>query len=256
MGALERADLPWTIRAEKARLATEQLDLHAFRRHGRGIDHHERQLRALGIQVDQPGHDLLANPRRAGDQHPASGRRHPLDGGAHLLDRRGLADQLQILADFQLELGILPLQPRCFPCAINQHQEPVGIEGLFQKVIRPLLDRGDGGLDGAVTANHDHRDLGACGLDIVQNLETVHGRTLKPDIQKDQARRTGFDLGKTPRPVAGMSYRKVLVLQDPGNRLSDLRLVIDDEYFALHSTLRNLVNNFGVTVTQGGNAYT
>ena len=119
-----------------------------------------------------------------------------------LLDRRRAADQLALVAELELELGVLALEPRRLAGALDQHQQAVGVERLLEEVVGALLDRGDRGLDGAVAADHDHRQLARAAPDVVEHLQAVEPRALEPDVEQHEARRARFDLGQRRRPVA------------------------------------------------------
>src|SRR5215472_17198079 len=129
MGALEGADLARL--AVAAGLAAEQFDLEPVRPHRRAIDRHERSLRAARARVQQATDDLLSGAGRAADQDAATGRRDTLDLLAQLVDRGRGADEIELAASTELQLGILAPQPRRLNGARDEQQKPVGLKRLF-----------------------------------------------------------------------------------------------------------------------------
>jgi hypothetical protein len=184
--------------------------------------------------MKQAGHDLLADPGRPGDQHARTRRRDPLDRGADLLHDRCLADELALVAQFQLELCVLPLQTGGLSRALDQHQQALGVERLFKEVVSALLNRGDRGFDRAVTADHDHRHVGMAAPDQVEHLEAVQLRALEPDIQEHRSGRLRFDFCQRRAPVAGMAHVVTLIPQDRRDRVAHLGLVVDDQNVCRH----------------------
>ena len=73
----KRAELARPLRTEPG-LAAEQLDVHALRRHGRGVEHDERPLGPPRAGVDQPRHDLLAGAGRARRSGPGCRSARPV----------------------------------------------------------------------------------------------------------------------------------------------------------------------------------
>ena len=106
--------------------AAEQLDLQPVGPHRRAVDRDERPLGAARARVQQAADDLLAGARRAGDQHPAAGRRHPLDLLPQLVDRRRRADQVELAAGAQPQFGIFAPQLRRLDRARDDQQQAVG----------------------------------------------------------------------------------------------------------------------------------
>jgi hypothetical protein len=184
--------------------------------------------------VDDPGHDLLAHARRPGDEDARAGQRDLLDGAAHLLDGGGPADQLALVADLQLELGVLALEAGRLSRTLDQDQQPVGVERLLEKVVGALLDRRHGRLDGAVAADDQHRQVGVALPDEVEHLETVEVGALEPDVQEHEARRARLDLGQRGATVARLADLIALVVEDRRDRVAHLVLVVDDQNLGSH----------------------
>ena len=226
MGLFEQADLALAF---GGRLDAEQLHFHAFRMHGGAIDHDERTAGAFRGAVQQPRHHFLADPGRAGDQDPRTGRRHPVDRLPQLIHRRGDAEKFVLAAGPQPQFLDLTAQPGGFDGAFHRQQQPIGLERLFDEFVGALLDRRHGGLDGAVAAHHHHRHRWMVALDLGQDAQAVESAALQPDVQQHQAGAAGANrldggiaIGRVARLVA-------FVTEDPADQQADIGFVVDDE---------------------------
>ena len=123
------------------------------------------------------------------------------------------------------------LQPRRFQRALHHMQQPVGLERLFDEVVGALLDRGDGGLDGAVAGDHHHRQVGLLALDHVEHLDAVQLGALQPDVEHHQLRPAGADRGQRGFAIARDAGGIALVVQDARDQVADVFLVVDDQDF-------------------------
>ena len=93
-------------------LGAEQLELHAFGRHGGGVDARRTDLGARRLGVDHPCRELLAAARRAGDQHAAVRGGDLVDRLAQLIDGGRVADHVERVAAPLAQLAILAPQTR------------------------------------------------------------------------------------------------------------------------------------------------
>ena len=155
MRTLERADL--ARRAVDPRLGAEQLDFEPFGAHRRAVDRNKGALRSPGARMQKTPDNLLARARRAGNQNSAAGRRHPLDLLPQLVGRRRDADEVEVASGPKPQLLVLAPQLRRLDRALDDQQQPVRFERLFEKIIGSQLDRLDRRLDRSVPADHDHR---------------------------------------------------------------------------------------------------
>ncbi len=105
----------------------------------------------------------------------------------------------------------------------------INIEGLFDEVIGPLLDRRDGDLDIAMARDDHHRHIGVIALDRLEDVDAVHLAVLEPDIEDQEAGLLGADgrhrLVGIARPPRGIA----LILENIRNQLADIALVIDNQ---------------------------
>ena len=149
--------------------------------------------------MQQAPDDLLAGARRPGDQNPAAGRRHPLDLLAQLVGRRRGADEVEIAAGAQLQLLVLAPQLGRLDRALDDQQQPVGFERLFDKIVGADLDRLDRRLDRSVPADHDDRHRRHLGAQLLQDLDAVEPAALQPDVENDEGRLARLDRGQRLR---------------------------------------------------------
>ena len=179
---------------------------------------------------------LLARAGRAGDQHPAAGRRHPLDLGAHAGRRARGADEGHLAARAAAQAGILAPQPVGLDRAVDHQQQPVGLEGLLDEVVGAGLDRRDRGVDRAVAADHHHGNRRVLAPDHVEQLQPVELAALQPDVEDHQRRPAlahGFDrLGAVVGAAGGIA----LILQDARDQRADVAFVVDDENIVAHGS--------------------
>ena len=117
--------------------------------------------------MQEPSDDLLAGARRAGDQNPAAGRRRPLDLLPELVGCSRGADEIEVATGAQLQLFVLAPQLGRLDRALDNQQQPIGFEWLFEEIIGADLDRLDRGFDRAVSADHDHRNRWHLGAELL-----------------------------------------------------------------------------------------
>ena len=173
--------------------------------------------------------DLLARPGRAGDHHPAVGRRDLFDQLAQMVHCRRCADQIARLARAFAQLLDLAAELRGLQRPLGDQHQAVGLERLLDVVVGAALDRRNRGLDVAVAGNHDHRQIGVFALDRVEERQPVHAAPLQPDVEEDERRPALGDLGEGHVGIAGGARAVALVGEDAGHDLPDVGFVVDDE---------------------------
>ncbi len=176
-----------------------------------------------------PRHDFLAGAGRAGDEHARAGGGDALDRVAQAGDAVAVAGQAGVAAHAQAQLGILALQLRGFQGALDDQQQAVGIEGLFDEVIGAALDGGDGGLDGAVAGDHHHRHARHLLVQHVENADAVELGALQPDIEDDERSGGGRGRRRSPRRSCRRCAPHSLRPENRLDQQADIRLVIDDQ---------------------------
>ncbi len=78
-----------------------------------------------------------------------------------------------------------------------------------------------------MAADHDHHHVRVLGAEPVEDVEAVHGRHL--DVEEDEVRWVLGVRRQRGGPVLGVPHLVALVLQHLAERLTDPRLVVDDE---------------------------
>src|SRR5262249_47671675 len=143
--------LPAIRRAgESAFLVTEDLALEQRFGNGRAIDRNKRHLPARAQLVDRLRNQFLAGARLAPDQDVGLRRRRLLDGLVNLPHVRAVADHLAEAAVLtELLAQHLHLAERVLPLddLVEQDLQSLWFDRLGEIVVRPFLDRFDGGLD-------------------------------------------------------------------------------------------------------------
>ena len=110
---------------------------------------------------------------RAGDQHPAVGRADLGDQLAQLLGGGRAADQTVGGDGLGPQPAVLAPQPGGLQRTVDDQQQAVGLERLFQEVIGAALDGADRGFDVAVTRDHHDRQVRIVLLDLLKQLQAV-----------------------------------------------------------------------------------
>ena len=182
-------------------------------------------------------HELLAGAGAAADQHAAVGGRHAVEGRAQLVHGRRLADHLEADHRALAQLAHLALQLGGLQRAQRHQQQPVGLERLLDVVVGAALDGGDGGLDVAVARDDDHRQVGVGLLDDVEHLQAVEAAALQPDIEDDELRAALLDGLEGLIGIARQTRAVTVVLQEAGDHLADVGLVVDDQDVRCHLSL-------------------
>jgi len=108
---------------------------------------------------------------------------------------------------FQFQLLHFAFQAGRFQRALNDVNQAVRLERLLDEIVGAFLDRADGGLDGAVTGDHHHRQIGMLALDGIEHLDAVEAAALQPDVEHDDLRPPlayGIERGFAVRRGAGL----------------------------------------------------
>src|SRR5439155_972923 len=233
--AVRQLELPRPVgeRSGEASLhVTEQLTLDQLRGNRRAVHLDERPCAARAQGMDRAGHELLAGAVFSGDQHAGLRGRDLLDPLDHLLDRLARADDLVLGMHLRLEAHVLALQVHVLKRVAKREQDAIGVQRFLEKIVGAELRGFDGGLNGAVTGDHDHLGVGIELAQLAQRLETVH--PLHFHVQEHEVRPK---LAVQPQRLATRRARLHLdrfVLEHLFQRLADALLVIDDEDAAAH----------------------
>ena len=171
-------------------------------------------------------------------EHTAIRRRYAFDRLTQLSNGCRAADECGWLRRKLLELLDLALEAGIFQCAVGNQNQAVSLKWLLDEVVCAVLDGGDRRLDVTVTRDHHDRKFGVLLLHAVEQLQTIKLAALQPDVQEDQVRSTGCDRRQGIIAVAGGTRSVALVLEDAGNQIADIGLVIDYQDFVGHGATR------------------
>jgi hypothetical protein len=123
--------------------------------------------------------------------------------------------------------------------AFGHEQQAIGLEWLFDEIIGAALDHGHRGFDIAMTRNHDDREFGMLLLEAVEQLQTIKPAAFEPNIEENEIRPARHHGGKRLVAVAGHAAAMALVLQNAGDQLADIRLIVDDQDIGCHRVRNN-----------------
>ena len=206
MGLLEAADMAPVRAGEGAGLVAEQFAFQQLRRDCRGVQRHERLVRARRFAVQRARDQFLAGAGLAGDQHVERRLRHAADAAEQGLHRRGFADQQRIgrirprrgLAAARdspiafVRIGVRKLRQRRRQGARGQRHRGVQVERLGQEFVGAAAEGAGGAGDVGVGAHHDHRQVGVGGLEFLQQCQAVvagHAHVGEDQVGQAQAGR-------------------------------------------------------------------
>ena len=146
---------------------TEQLGLDQGVGDGRAVDRHERLARARRAGAQRLGHQLLAGPRFAGDEHGAAGVGHLRQHAEHRAPWRGRRPAARarvwsrhasgsVAARFAVALAVAPCR-----APASASSSALELERLDEEVARAraCIARTASGISGAA-AHHDDRRAG------------------------------------------------------------------------------------------------
>ena len=113
----------------------------------------------------------------------------------------------------------------------------VGLERLFDEVDRAFADRCHRRVEIAVARDHQHRQRRIAALDLLEQLQAVEPRPLKPHVEQDQARTAVLDRVERARAVGGGADRIAFIFKHARDQFADVGLIVDDQYFKRHQSV-------------------
>ena len=178
--------------------------------------------------------ELLARSVLAGDEHARGRGGDALDLLDERADREGLSHDLVARLDARAQPGILLAQHDVLERVAQRDLNAIGVERLLEKVVGAELRRFDGGLDGAVTADH-HDDGGAVELaNALERLESIDAAHLH--IHEDEIRMPLLVLGDGVHGVRDGAHLVAVVLEQLAECGANPLLVVGDEDLRAHRT--------------------
>ncbi len=187
------------------------------------------------LRVQRSGHELLAGPALARDEHRRIGLGHPANDVEHLLHRRALADHLvdrPQLADGAAEaLHLLP-QLAGAQRPLEGDDQLVGLERLRHEVVGARADRLHGRLDAREGGHDDHGRVLAQRHDLAAQVDAAH--PAHADVAEHDA-----EVGLAQLPQGGFrgrlgGYLVVPLLELETQHLQHARVVVDDQNASVH----------------------
>ena len=176
VGDFEEALLGGDGGSERALDVAEERGLEQFRRHGAGVDGHERLVAARRIGVNGLGDELLAGAAFALDQNGgAAGRdlRDQVEDAQHDFAFADDVGEVVALLEGALELKVLFFGLVARDGGADVGQQLFVVPRLLDEVLSAGADGFDDIVDGAVGGDHDDRRLGLALLDLGQEFEAA-----------------------------------------------------------------------------------
>jgi hypothetical protein len=210
----------------------EQLALEQRLGHRRAVDRDELRILAARAIVDRARDDLLAGAALAGDEHGCIGDRDLIDQRIDLMHRGRRADHVAAAArrcdDLAQPLD-LAAQRAVLGGAADRDRERFDLDRLGHEVVRTRADRADRGLEAAKRGQHDDRQIGPVGDDVLAQLEAGHA--LHVEIGDDDV---DIVLGQRRDRVRAAAERhdvEAALLEAELDEIDHLALVVDDKHF-------------------------
>ena len=231
---------------ERALLVAEQLRLHQVGRNRGAVEFDERPFGAWTVEMQGPGHQLLAGAGFAFHQyrwqigvgHAAFGVEQLADGALEVSHRCRLTDQC-------LHPGFLRF---AFLVERQRALHPISGQGLVQQQLElwqghrfghvmecAFFHRHHGVFDIAVARHHDHFQIRRADAQSLDQVVTAHARQGVVG-QHDVGNEGSQLLQRVFRRVAD-GHLEVLALQVGLNILGEQFIILDQQYAVLHIPL-------------------
>ena len=207
---------------------SEHLAFHQFLGDRAAIDRDERAVAARTQLMDRLGAKLLAGAALAGDEHGRAACGGVFDHVVDAAHRHRGADQPAESAglDDVARRGER-FEPPPFERVADRDQQPVGREGLDDKVIGAFAHRLDRNLDRAVGGDDDHRAGQVACANRPQDFDPVRVRQLEVE-QHDIGDRLAQRLVRA-RSGSGIDQLDIELGQELVVKMQDRRRVFDQQ---------------------------
>jgi hypothetical protein len=184
--------------------------------------------------VHHPCEQAFAGTRRAGNHQAAVCWCNPINGLAQGLNNLTAANQICVFARLLSQNRVLGLQRRSLQRALDQDQQAVGVEWLFNKIVSALLDRPDRCFDRTVAGHHHNRRVRDVLRVFFEQTDAVSGRPLQPDVLKNQIRSRKTNLSARLGITMSCANTVPFVLQNATEQHPDIGFVINNENVSGH----------------------
>ena len=214
---------------EGAAHMAEQFALQQALRNGRAVHRQEGTRGTRAGLVDEPGRQLLAGARFTADEYRVVGLGHGNDGAVQPLHGRPLSHQggAAVLQGDHLPEAVVFRQQAAALQSLGRHPEQlVRFDGLGEKIVGPGVQGLDRDLDGAVSSEHHHAQIGVSGD---HRFEQLHAAHLGHAQVSDQE--VHLPLGQHGQGLATTVHRghadiREATGQEAGQAAGEIRLVI------------------------------
>ena len=230
VGHFEQALLGRDGGGKRAFYVAKKRGLEQLRRHGAGVDGHERLVVARGVGVDGLGNDLLARAALALNQNrrPA-GRdlRHEVEDAQHALALAHDVREVVALLEGALELKVFFLGAVAGDGRANVGKQFLVVPGLLDEVFRAGADGLDHVVHGAVGRDHDDGQIGLALLELRQQLDAALAG--QRQIEEHEIEALAIEELQSLLAVAGSFDDIVFKTEQHLQRLANAGLVVDHQ---------------------------
>jgi hypothetical protein len=232
---LELPDLLLRGPRERPLLVAEELALDELLGDRRTVDLDERLVPPVRVAVDGAGHELLAHPALAGDEHGRARGRGAPHRLPDLLEGAAAAHHAVAVVEDEPQPPVLLGEALLAERVPRGDQDALAVGRLLDEVEGAQLHRLHRRLHRAVAGEDNDGRRAVLLLQLLQDLEPVHLGHL--DVEEHEVRRLLLGELEPHRPVRGEEDLVALVLEDHLEGRADGVLVVDDEDPRLHGRL-------------------
>ena len=179
--------------------------------------------------MEQPGSDFLARTGWASDEQAAPGIGDAFKSRADLVDGRGIAGEGIRHGNALTQTGVLAAQSLSRGGALDQQQQALCFEWLFEEIHGAATDGRNRGIDVAVAGEDDDRQFRLTLLDLVEHFQPVHRAAMEPHIQQHEARAALVHCGERGGAVSRRAAAIAFVAEHAGNEFADVAFVVNNE---------------------------
>jgi len=219
---------------ERALFMPEQLAFDQFLGNGGAVHRDHGRARATAPRVQGARGKFLASAVFPGQQNPGVGRGHLEQLGLEFQHGRRLTEQLLPFGKRGAQEQVLAAQGGRFNGPRRQDDDLFQRQRLFDKIVRPAPNGGNGCFNGPVARNHHHRHIGMIRAQQIERGKPVHAG--KPDIQKHEIERLAVGQGQAAFRIGRFQHLHALVFQNAAQGKADRFLIVNDQYPCRHQS--------------------
>jgi hypothetical protein len=198
----------------------------------RGAVHrHERKRRPRTELVDRLRNQFFPRARLAPDENGRRGRRRLLDDPIDGSNPGTAADdtpEAPLLAELATQLADFTQRLLSLDRLLQENLETLGIDGLAEVVVRPVLDGFHCTLDSPLRGQQDEGDVRKLIFECPQQILSAHPRHDK--IADHDSWAKAGDLAHRVLPIAGLVGLESPGLNELGEAAARCGIILDDEH--------------------------